>query len=57
LAVTTTASVVSTGYSSHSHRHRLRAVMMIATATSSAHPTCTDGIAASWAGSSFRPGA
>lgn len=47
LAVTMTDSVVSAGYSSHSQRHRLRAVATIATATSSAHPTCTDGMAES----------
>jgi hypothetical protein len=51
LAVTITASVVITGYATASQRHRLRSVETTATATRMAQPTCTDGIADSWSGS------
>ena len=51
LAVTITARVVMTGYATASHRHRLLSVLLTATATRMAQPTCTDGIADSWSGS------
>ena len=51
-AVTTTTSVVSAGYSTASHRQRERAAVMIAIATISAQPTCTDGIAEYWSAAS-----
>src|SRR5260221_725553 len=46
-AVTTTASVVMTGYSSASQRQRDRSAAITAMATRMAQPTCTDGIAES----------
>jgi len=55
LAVTTTARVVMTGYATASQRHLLLRMLIIAIATRSAQPTCTDGIADSWSGS--KPGA
>jgi hypothetical protein len=44
-AVTITASVVIAGYSTASQRHGERSVPMMATATSSAQPTWTEGMA------------
>ncbi len=49
-AVTTTARVVTTGYSTTSQRHRDRAADITMIATRIAQPTCTDGIAPSWSG-------
>ena len=48
--MTTTASVVATGYAAASQRHRVRAAEITMIATRMAQPTCTDGIADSWSG-------
>lgn len=47
-AVTTTTSVVSTACTTASHRQRLVPSVTTTTPTSTAHATCTDGIAESW---------
>lgn len=44
----TTTSRVIAGCSSHSHRHRERVAPISPTATITAHPTCSEGIAANW---------
>ncbi len=48
LAVTTTAQQVSTGWATTNQRHRLLPATITATATSTAQPTCSDGIADIW---------
>lgn len=48
LAVTTTAQQVSTGWAMTSQRHRLVLATMAANATSTAHPTCSEGMADIW---------
>ena len=48
-----TTSVVSTGCSTASQRHRLLVVAMIPSATMTAQPMCSDGIAAYWSASVF----
>lgn len=47
-AVTTTAQQVSTGWATTSQRQRLVLATMAAKATSTAQPTCSDGIADIW---------
>lgn len=50
-AVTVTASVVMTGYTTASQRHRLLSVVTTAIAARMAQPTCTEGMADSWSAS------
>ncbi len=46
--MTTTTNTVTGACSATTHRHRLDDTRTTATATSSAHPMCSDGIAAYW---------
>jgi hypothetical protein len=48
LAVATTAKQVITGWASTNHRQRLVLAVITTSATSTAHPTCTEGMADSW---------
>lgn len=48
LAVTTTAQQVRTGWATTSQRHRLRPATIAANATSTAQPTCSEGMADIW---------
>jgi hypothetical protein len=48
LAVPTTTSTVRIGWLNHSQRHRERLAAMSPMATSTAHPMCSEGIAANW---------
>jgi hypothetical protein len=48
LAVIVTTSTVTTGCASTSHRHLLELMVTTAMPMSTAHSTCTDGIAESW---------
>jgi len=48
LAVATIASSVIAGWASANHAERVRLMRMNISAISSAHPKCSDGIAANW---------
>jgi hypothetical protein len=48
LPVTTTTSMIATAYNGASQRQRVRRQRITAAATSAAHATCIDGMAASW---------
>jgi Tfp pilus assembly protein PilW len=57
LPVATTTNTVMAGCSRISQRHRLVLRVITAQATSTAHATCTDGIADSWSAPAVEPSA